>query len=40
MRELVLALGVGRPVYGLEPVENGKVVYRQSGPGDCQDLLP
>ena len=29
-RELVLALSPGKPVYGLEPVENGQMVFCQS----------
>ena len=30
MRELTLSLDTGRPVYALNPVENGKMVYRKS----------
>ena len=30
MRELALGLATERPVYGLEPVENGNMVYHQS----------
>ena len=30
MREFALTLGVGQPVYALNPVENGKIVYRKS----------
>jgi len=30
MRELALAVGSGRPVFGINSIENGKVVYRKS----------
>jgi len=30
MRDLAILMAPGRPVYGVDPVENGKVVYRKS----------